>query len=279
MLTSVRIIVRAVKQWFADGGTHHGAALAYYALFSIAPVLVIAIRIAGAVFGEKAAQGHVAGQLEIVFGPAGAAAVQGWLVNAHEHSHSQLVPIVGIGLLMFAALGMFLYVRSALCTIWKLTPPRGSTFLGVLWDYTLALTMVCFCAVLLLASLAASMAVSIHHDWLLELLPWLPWKLLEMVVSFVYLTILFASMYRILSGGRISWGYVVYGSFIAAVLFSFGKMLLGWYLVHTSTLSIYGAAGSVVVFLLWVYYSSQILFFGAELIQARRSRHEWLKAT
>jgi membrane protein len=83
-------------------------------------------------------------------------------------------------------------------------------------------------------------------------------------------------MYRILSGGRISWGYVIYGSFIAAVLFTFGKKLLGWYLVYASPASPYGAAGSLVVFLMWVYYSSQILFFGAELIQARRTRHKWL---
>jgi membrane protein len=102
------------------------------------------------------------------------------------------------------------------------------------------------------------------------------WHYVEIASSFVFLTILFAASYRVLSGGRIPWGYVWYGSFIAAVMFTLGKTVLSYYIVHSGTTTMYGAAGSVIVFLVWVYYSSQILFFGAELIQARRTRFEWL---
>src|SRR5947209_3065375 len=103
-----------------------------------------------------------------------------------------------------------------------------------------------------------------------------PWEMLEFGISVVYLTLLFAAIFRILSGQRIPWRYVIYGSVITSLLFSVGKIALGMYLVYTGTASMYGAAGSLVVFLVWVYYSSQILFFGAELVQARRTRHEWM---
>lgn len=275
MFTSIRIIIRACRLWSANGDTRLGAALAYYALFSIAPLLVIAVNIAGAVFGDEAAKRHVAGLLNQWFGELNAATILNWFENAAKSG--SWAPSVSVALLVVGALSMFLHVRGALCTIWKLDPPRGSSILGFLWDYALALFMVFTCGVLLLASLAASMLVAIFQATLTEWMPDLPWNWVEMGLSFLYLTILFAAMYRILSGGRISRSYVLYGSFIAAVLFTFGKTLLGWYFVYSSTVSAYGAAGTLVVFLIWVYYSAQILFFGAELIQARRTRHEWMK--
>lgn len=276
MFTSIRIIFRACRQWSANGDTRLGAALAYYALFSIAPLLVIAVTIAGAVFGEDAAKGQVETHLRDIIGEESAKAIQKMVENAGQPRGGSWAPSVSIALLVIGSLSMFLHVRGALCTIWKLAPPHDSTVLGFLWDYTLALLMVFFCGVLLLGSLGASMCVAIFHDTLTEWMPGLPWDWVELGLSFLYLTVLFAAMYRILSGGRITHGYVIYGSFIAAVLFTFGKTLLGWYFVYSTTVSAYGAAGTLVVFLMWVYYSSQILFFGAELIQARRTRHEWM---
>ena len=277
-MISLPIIVRAYQQWSAHGGMRLGAALAYYALFSFAPLLVITVMIAGAVFGDQAAQGEVSEHLRGIVGDETAKFVEKLVENAGRPQTRDWATLVSLAVLVFGSLSMFLYLRSTLCTIWNLTPPLGSTVLGVLWDYTLALIMVAFCGILLLASLAAAMLVEIFEPTLKEWLPELPWNWVEMGLSFVYLTVLFAAMYRILSGGRIGWGYVVYGSFIAAVLFTFGKTLLSWYFVHTSTVSAYGAAGSLVVFLMWIYYSSQVLFFGAELIQARRTRHEWRNA-
>jgi len=277
-MTSARIIHRAIQQWLAHGGMRLGAALAYYALFSFAPLLVIAVTIAGAVFGEEAAQGQVAEHLREVVGEESAKFIEKLVQNAALPQTAEWATLISLGIVVFGALSMFLYVRATLCTIWDLPPPRGSTILGVLWDYALALIMVLFCGVLLLASLAAGILVEIFQPTLEEWLPELHWNWVEMGLSFLYLTILFAAMYRILSGGRIGWGYVIYGSFFAAVLFTFGKTLLSWYFVHTSTMSAYGAAGSLVVFLMWVYYSSQVLFLGAELIQARRTRREWLNS-
>lgn len=276
MFTSYRIMVRACQQWSANGDTRLGAALAYYALFSVAPLLVIAVTMAGAIFGQDAAQGQVEAHLRDVIGEESARAIQKLVESAGQPRAGSWAPAINITLLLIGALGMFLHVRGALCTIWKLDPPRGSTVLGFFWNYALALVMVFFCGILLLASLAASMLVAIFQETLTDWMPGVPWHWMEVAMSFAYLTTLFASMYRILSGGRISLAYVIYGSFIAAVLFTIGKTFLGWYLVHSTTVSAYGAAGTLVVFLIWVYYSSQILFFGAELIQARRTRREWM---
>jgi membrane protein len=276
MFTSIRIITRAAQQWSANRDARLGAALAYYALFSVAPLLLIAMLIAGAVFGEEAARGQVEQHLKGQVGPEIALTIQR-LVQSASEPRTALAPSLGLALLIVGALGMFLHLRGSLCMIWKLEPPRGSTLLGMLWDYTLALAMVLFCGVLLFASLAASMLVSIFQTHLEKWAPGLPWQWVEMGLSFLYLAILFAAIYRILSGGRIPLRYVAYGAFVAAVLFTIGKVLLSYYLVYTSTASVYGAAGSLVAFLIWIYYSSQILFFGAELIQARRTRKEWMQ--
>lgn len=279
MFTSIRIIWRACGQWSANGDARLGAALAYYALFSIAPVLVIAVTIAGAVFGEEAAKGHVETHLRDIVGEDTAKAIEKLVENAGKPRSGGWAPAVSIVLLVIGALTIFVHLRGALCSIWKLEPPRGNSVLGFLWDYTLALFMVFFCGVLLLASLAASMLVAIFHDTLSNWMPGLPWDWVEFGLSFLYLTLYFAALYRILSGGRISSRYVIYGSFIAAILFTIGKTLLGWYFLYSATVSAYGAAGTLVVFLIWVYYSAQILYFGGELIQARRTRHEWMASS
>src|SRR5207244_4308460 len=148
----------------------------------------------------------------------------------------------------------------------------------MLWDYTLSLFMVFLTALMLLISLAVGLTIP-HiqkrlHPEMLDVDTF--WRWVEVGTSFAFLTALFAASYRTLSGGRISWGYVWYGSVIAAILFTLGKTLLSYYIEYSDPESMYGAAGSVVIFLIWVYYSSQVLFFGAELIQARRTRHEWL---
>jgi membrane protein len=275
MFTSFRIFVRACRQWSANRDSRLGAALAYYALFSFAPLLVIAVMIAAVVFDEQAAHGQVAEHLTDLVGPEIAVAVERLVADA-SRPREGWAPVVSIALLVIGSLGMFLHLRGSLCTIWKLEPPQGSGFVGILVDYALALAMVLFCGILLLASLAASMLVTIFQETLDEWMPGLSWHSLELGLSFLYLTILFAAVYQILSGGRLPLRYVSYGAVITAILFTIGKRLLGYYFVYATTASIYGAAGSLVAFLMWIYYSSQLLFFGAELIQARRTRREWM---
>lgn len=277
-ITSLRIVYRATQKWSANGGTRMGAALAYYALFSIAPLLLIAVHISGSVFGEDAAKGKVRDQLDTMMGKEVALEVEKFVETASQPKDTFWTPTISILFLMVGALGAFLHVRGALCTIWKLEPPSGNSWLGMGWDYVLSLVMVFSTATMLLVTLACGLVVPIVQKTMREnsIDTQNYWHWFEISGSFVFLTLLFAASYRILSGGRIPWGYVWYGSFIAAVMFTIGKALLSYYILYTDPASMYGAAGSVVVFLMWVYYSSQILFFGAELIQARRTRHEWL---
>ena len=272
----LRVLYLAMRQWSANQDLRWGAALAYYALFSAAPLLVIAINIAGIVFGADAARGELQRQLGEWLAPQAAEAIQSLLAQAgKEQGGSWWAPLVSYVLLVVGALGVFLHLRTALCFIWKLEPPHGGGILAMLVDYLLALLMVLIIGVLLLASLVAAVAVTVVKAYFGDrlLAGGQLWQLVEIAVSFLMLTLLFAATYRTLSGRRITWGYVWYGAVIAGLLFTFGKVLLSYYLVFTGTVSAYGAAGSVVAFLVWVYYSSQVLFFGAELIQARRVYH------
>ena len=278
MFTSLRIVVRAGQQWSANGDSRLGAALAYYALFSVAPLLVIAINIAGVVYGEQAAQGEVKRYLSTYIDPDSAGALQSLVQSASQAPGATWSQLLGLALIVYGALGAFVHLRTSLCLIWKLEPPHTNTYLATLIDYVLALAMVLFTAVLLLGSVAASVAVSFVRAYMEQHFPGeaFPWDWVEFTVSVAFLGVLFGAIYRILSGRRISWGYVGYGAVVASLLFTVGKILLGYYFVYAGIASAYGAAGSLVVFLVWVYYSSQTLFFGAELIQARRTRHEWL---
>jgi membrane protein len=279
MLTSLRILVRAGRQWSANGDSRLGAALAYYALFSIAPMLVIAINIAGRVYGEEAAQGQVKQFLSTYIDPDSAAALESLVESAGQAQGAALARLLSIGVLMFGALGAFVHMRTSLCLIWKLEPLHANTVLATLFDYALALIMVLFTGVLLIVSVAASVTMSFFRAYVEQHLPGepFPWDWVEFAISVFLLALVFAAIYRILSDRRISWAYVGYGSAAASLLFTVGKFLLSYYLVYAGFASTYGAAGSLVVFLVWVYYSSQTLFFGAELIQARRTRAEWLK--
>jgi membrane protein len=277
MLTSMRIVIRAGQQWSANGDSRLGAALAYYTLFSIAPLLVIAMTITGIVFGPSAAQGEVKSNLSKYIDEESAVALQNLVHSASAAPGTIWSQLLSLGLLVFGALGAFLHLRYALCLIWKLEPLHLNTFLATLLDYLLAFILVLFTGVLLIASVAAGIAVSYIRAYI-DPDGALPWSWLEFAVSISFLGLLFAAIYHILSGRRIAWHHVGFGAAIAALLFTLGKIVLSYYFVYAGVASAYGAAGSLVVFLVWVYYSSQTLFFGAELIQARRTRQEWLNA-
>jgi membrane protein len=279
--TSYRIIRRAIEQF----GSHHvsamGAALAYYALFSIGPLLILALRVAGNFYDEERVRAEFFTHLEEIMPEESANGVLKLIDQLHKaQAASAWGPRLGLVLLLAGSLGIFLHIRSSLCRIWELEPPRGSSILGLLLNYALAILMILVTGLLLLASLAISTTLTLVEQRLDEWLPGDParWYFLEFAISLAFLTIVFALVYQILSGRRLAWRYVWYGAVITALLFTLGKTLLSWYLylAYSSTMSVYGAAGSIVVFMVWVFYSSQILFFGAELIQARRTRREWL---
>jgi len=277
-VTRLRILYRAAQQFGANGGAQMGAALAYYALFSTAPLLILAVTIAGLLFGETAAQERVRAHLNDVVGERGADEVMMLMNQAMRPSTGWLAAVVGIVTLVFGALGAFLHVRRCLLVIWRLENVAPSGLIGTLFNYLLAIVMVFTVALLLLFSLAVSTALPILIDFWEETLPGTHtiWRWAEAGVSLLLLTLFFALVYRFMSGRRIPWKYVLYGSMVSALLFTVGKTVIGLYLAYSSTASAYGAAASLVVLLVWVYYSAQIFFFGAELIQARRTRAEWM---
>jgi membrane protein len=275
---SIRILVRAARQFAADGVSQMGAALAYYALFSTAPLLILAVLLASFLFGEENARARVREHLTEVVGPASAREVSALMEKGLQPTTGGWVAAGGTAALVLGALGAFLHVRHCLCVIWRLEPPDGSGVLGTLLNYVLAVVMVLCVALLLLVSLAASTAVPVLVRLLGNELPggaafW-PW--VEAGFSFILLSLFIALVFRIMSDRRIAWSHVVYGSLVSALLLTAGNTVIGLYLVYTSTASAYGAAGSLVAFLVWMYYAAQIFFFGAELVQAGRTRAEWL---
>jgi len=278
LVTSFRILFRAARQFGADGASQMGAALAYYALFSTAPLLVLAVMFSGLIFGEQAARERVRKHLTEYVGPESAREVNKLMETATKPQGGPLAAVLGGTALVLGALSIFLHVRRCLCVIWRLDSPGGRGILAALLNYLLAIVMVLCVGVLLFLSLALSTAVPVLVDFLGKDFPVGArfWQGVDAGVSFALLTLFFAFAFQVMSGRQIAWRHVLYGSFISALLFTAGKTLIGLYLAYTSTASAYGAAGSLVVFLVWVYYSSQITFFGAELVQARRTRAEWL---
>jgi membrane protein len=278
ILTSLRIVGRAAMQFSAHGGTQMGAALAYYALFSTAPLLVLAVLLAQPFFGEGAALDQVHSRLNQFLGPENAKEISHWMDLRAPASTGALPAAVSITLLILGTLGAFLHLRYCFCVIWALQPPDGSNVLMAILNYILALVTVLCVGLLLLLSLLLSTILVVLTRFMKHELPGgaILWSGLELAVSFLLLTLFFAVIYRVLSGQQIPWFYVWYGSLIAALLFVAGKVVISLYLAYSNMTSVYGAAGSLVIFLVWVYYSSQIAFFGAELIQARRTKAEWM---
>jgi membrane protein len=276
--TSARIFFRAARQFAADGGSQMGAALAYYALFSTAPLFILAVMLSGPIFGEQAARDRVRKLLTEIAGPETAREVNTLIETAHRPAGGNLAAALGGAALLLGALSVFLHVRNCLCVIWRLDLPERKGAVATLLNYLLAVAMVVCVGIVLFLSLAASTALPLLVDFLGREFPLGErfWHWLDAGVSFALLTLFFALVCRVMSERRILWRHVLYGSVITALLFTAGKILIGLYLAYTGTASAYGAAGSLVVFLIWVYYSAQITFFGAELVQARRTRAEWL---
>jgi membrane protein len=265
----------AVRKWYQDNALMMGAALAYYAVFSIAPILVIAIVIASVVFGKEAAQGQIIHELEQTVGPTLAQAIQSSLGYAYTSGSGTLATATSILLLLLATTGAFSQLQESLNIIWKVKQKPRRGVLGVLKDRFWSFLMVLIVGVLLLAALALNAALYGLSQYFS--FPWVPggialWQGINFSVFFLLLTVLFAMVYRVLPDVKISWKEVGVGATLTAFLFIVGNYLIGLYLAWGSVTSAYGAAGSVVVILLWVYYSSQIFLFGAELIQVHAQR-------
>lgn len=262
-----RLVTESVKAFMADHAPSMGAALSYYTLFSIAPLLVIAIAVAGLIFGREAAQGHVLTQLRGLLGTDGALAVEGLLQSASDPEKSGTAAIIGIATLLLGATTVFAELQSALDRIWR--APAITTAKG-LWRFArarvLSFGMVLGLGFLLLVSLVVSAALGALGNW------WNPlfgsWErtaqAINVGVGLLLVTLIFAFIYKLLPRADIGWRDVWVGAAITSLLFAVGKMLIGLYLARVGTASAFGAAGSLAVLLVWVYYSGQIFLLGAE---------------
>jgi membrane protein len=255
-----------VTGWSDDNAMRLAAALAFYTVLSLAPLLVLAVAVAGWVFGEDAARGRIATELSGIMGPQAGQGIETLLKHANQPEQGALGSLIGIAVLLFGASGVFGELQDALNTIWRVQPKPGRGVLGVLRDRFLSFSMVMGVAFLLLVSLLVSTFLSAVGTFFSNALPGgeAVWQLLNNGVSFVVITVLFALIFKVLPDVRLAWRHVLPGALFTALLFTIGKYALGLYLGRASVASPYGAAGSVVVLVIWVYYAAQILFLGAE---------------
>ncbi len=251
--------------WDCDKCPRLGASLAFYTALSMAPIVVVALAIAGFFFGEKAAQGELVWQIRDLVGPDGAKVVEAMVQGAGKKSNGVFATILGLITLFFGAGSVVTELRDALNTIWK-APPARFGFYRLAKDKFFSFTVVLGVGFLLLVSLAVSTVLVAVGAFFNTLLPMPEWALqmVNFLVSFVVISLLFGIIYKVIPDVKIEWKDVVLGSAVTSFLFTIGKLLIGLYLGRATFSNTYGAAGSLVVFLVWVYYSAQIFFFGAE---------------
>jgi membrane protein len=267
-----RLVKQAVADWSADNATTLAAALAFYTMLSIAPLLIICMKIAGTVFGAEVASSQMDAYLAETIGTKGAEAAQDMIANAKQSGNGVVATIVSAVVLLFSASGVFGQLKTSLNRVWEVPPPEKRGIWGTIKERFFSITLVVGTVFLLLVSLLASTlltgltgAIGLEEGLLLQAL--------HFTVSFAVITLLFALIFRYLPDVRVQWRDVWVGAIATAVLFTIGKFLLGWYLGRATTTSVYGAAGSLVALLLWVYYSAQILFLGAEFTQVWANGH------
>lgn len=271
------LVINTFKEFSNDQAMRLAAATAYYTLFSIAPLLVIAIAVAGLVFGRSAAEGQIVGQISSTIGQQAAQTIQGMVARANNTGSSIWATVIGIVLLLFGASGVFSSLQNALNTIWDVKQAPGQGLGTILKNRLFTFTLVLGIGFLLLVSLLISAAISALSSFFRSLAPGVGSTfllgLINFVVSFAIITLLFALMYKYLPDAEISWRHVWPGALFTALLFTIGKSLISLYLAHSSVASVYGAAGSLAVILIWLYYSAVILYFGAEFTQVFARRH------
>jgi membrane protein len=267
--TAKSLAKETFSEWSRDKAPKLAAALAYYTVFSLAPLLIIAIGVASLVFEEEAVKGQLVGQLSGMFGSQGANMIQTAIQNSARHDSGILATIIGFVTLLLGATGVFGELQDSMNTIWDAKPKKTKGILGFLRVRLLSFTMILGVGFLLVVSLLASAVISGLAKYMGGLLPGADfiWQIVQMIVSLGFTTALFAMIFRILPDLKIPWRDVIPGAALTAVIFEIGKFLIGLYLGKSSVASAYGAAGSLVVVLLWVYFAAQILFLGAEFTQ------------
>lgn len=266
----------AASSWADDYAASMGAALAFYTLFSIAPLLLIVISVAGLVFGEEAARGEIFGQLSMLIGPDGARTLQSLLEGVNRPKAGITGTLVGVGVLLVGATTVFAELQDALDRIWRAPQrPPGAGIWRLVRQRLLSLGLVLGIGFLLIVSLIVSAGLAALAKW------WGPWfgdfatlaQVFNAVLGFALITVLFAMIYKWVPRVKLDWHDVWIGAALTSLLFTVGRLLIGLYIGRSGVASPFGAAASLVVLLLWVYYSAQIFLFGAEITWVFAHRH------
>lgn len=267
------LLKMAYTQWSADEASQLAAALAFYTTISIAPLLVLVIAIVGLFLGEEAAQGQLQGQLRNLMGAQAAQFTETAIASTVRPTAGSIASILSLGVLLWGSTNVFTQLQNSLNAIWNVEPKPGRGVMGIVRDRLLSFGLVLGIGFLLLVSLILSAVLSALTSSFSQLLPGIPWlwQLLNYVVSLAITALLFGLVFKVLPDIKIAWKDVWIGGLITALLFTMGQFVLSLYLGNQG--SAYGVAGSVVVFLLWVYYSAQILFFGAEFTQVYATQY------
>jgi membrane protein len=264
-----RLLKQAASQWADDNATRLSAALAFYTMLSLAPLLVLAIKIVGVIFSEQAAKGQVTAYLSNLMGPSGAKTVAEMIGPMSQPGAGVLATVISIAVLLVSASGVFGELQDSLNLIWGVKPKPDRVISAIIKERFLSLVLVLGVCFLLMVSLVATTLLAGLTDHLGGSRESFLWESLNFVISLIVVTVLFALIFKYLPDVKVGWSDTWGGAIATGVLFSIGKIILGWYLGRASTTSVYGAAGSLIAVLLWVYYSAQILFFGAEVTHAR----------
>jgi membrane protein len=256
----------AVTEWLSHRASSKGAALAFYTLFSLAPILVLVIAIAGFFYGTDAAQGQLLDELRGLVGKQGAETIQAILAGARNKESGKLATIIATGLLLVGATSAFAELKDSLDEIWDVPPPKDATWWDTVRTRLLSFGLILTLGLLLMFTLVVSAALSVLEKYLggmwhsaTIILGWVAW-----VVSFLVIAVLFGAIYKLLPRVKLSWHDVTIGALGTAIMFTLGKFAIGLYIGNSGTASSFGAAGSLIALLLWVYYSAQIFFLGAE---------------
>ncbi len=264
----ITVFKQTFKEFGEDKAPRLGAALAYYTIFSIGPLLLIAVAMAGIFLGQEAAQGKISGELGKVLGSEMAKSLEQMIQAADKPKSGAFATVVGVLMLLLGASGLFAQLKDALNTIWNVEPKKAAGVMGMIKERFLSMAMVLGIGFLLLITLIFDAVISAMGPMLERLIGGEALiQAIQLVLSFVISTVLFACIFRILPDLKIAWKDVWFGAIFTSFLFVIGKWALGLYLGKAAVGSAYGAAGSLVILLVWVYWSSQILFLGAEFTQ------------
>lgn len=268
------LIKATFKDWTEDKASRLGAALAYYAIFSIGPILVVTIAIAGWVFGDAASQGQVTSALRGVLGEDSAKLIEGMLKSANSTGSGIIAGVIGLVTLLLGAMGIFGQLKDALNTIWEVKP-ASSGIMGAIKKNGLSFLMVLGVGLLLLASMVINTLLSALGPFISQNIPGgaLLWNIVNYAVTLALIAVVFAAMFKILPNVQFAWKDALIGGAVTSGLFLIGQFALGLYFGIAPPGSAFGAAASLVIVLVWIYYSAQILFLGAEFTQVYANQY------